>query len=168
MKMKKFFAATLTLILLISSSTTAFAADLGDEYAGSGETEIYAHLYSSYQISIPATIDLRNGEQGAVTISSANLESGYVVNVYCTNLTDGGIRLYNASNSLNSIICSIVDIYNNCNIADATTPIVTFSASEISEESLTKYFGLEIMDTWGAAGDYTGTMQYSFSCTQDD
>lgn len=166
--MRKFLSTVLVLILLASTSTTAFAADFEDESAGNGESEIYAHLYSSYQIFIPTTIDLRNGEQGAVTISDANIEAGYSVKVYCTNITDNGIRLYNVSNSSHSIICGIMDIYNNRSISESSMPLVTFSASEIDGESLTKYFGLEIIDTWGAAGDYVGTMQYSFSCTQDD
>ena len=75
----------LSLTLLASLSTTAFAAEYWDESAGSGKSEVYAHLYSSYTVTIPATIDLRNGEMGAVTVSDANIESGYSVKVYTIN-----------------------------------------------------------------------------------
>lgn len=64
--MKKIIALCMSIVMLLSLSTTAFAAEYWDESAGSGESQVYAHIYSSYSISIPATIDLRNGEQGAV------------------------------------------------------------------------------------------------------
>ena len=53
--MKKILALCLSVVMLLSLSTTAFAAEMWDESAGSGETEVYAHIYSSYFISIPAT-----------------------------------------------------------------------------------------------------------------
>lgn len=161
--MKKILALCLSFVMLLPLSTTAFAAEFWDESAGSGESEVYAHIYSSYSISIPATIDLRNGEQGAVTMNDANLESGYKVNVYCTNISENGIRLYHTEDSNISITCTLIDIDNNCNYT-SETPIATFTQSELGEGTLTKYFGLEIMDKWSKAGDYVGTMQYSFEC----
>ena len=162
--MKKILALCLSIVMLLSVSTTAFAAEYWDESAGSGETEVYAHIYSSYSISIPATIDLRNGEQGAVTLTEANIESGYEVNVYCTNIEDGGIRLHHVDNENNGITVVLMTedkLYNYT----ADTPIASFVQSEITSESLTKYFAMEIMDKWNTAGDYVGVMEYSFECS---
>ena len=64
--MKKILALCLSIVMLLSLSTTVFAAEYWDESAGNGQTEIKAHIYSSYTITIPATIDLSNGEQGEV------------------------------------------------------------------------------------------------------
>lgn len=57
-----------------------------------------------------------------------------------------------------------IDINNNCNYT-GETPLATFTQSEFTDATLTKYFGLEIMDRWSRAGDYVGTMQYSFECS---
>lgn len=162
--MKRLIALLLSLTLLASFSTTAFAAEYWDESAGSGESEVYAHLYSSYTVTIPATIDLRNGEMGAVTVSDANIESGYSVKVYCTNIAENGIRLYHTEDENISITCTLIDLNNNCNYT-GETPLATFTQSEFTDATLTKYFGLEIMDRWSRAGDYVGTMQYSFECS---
>lgn len=114
--------------------------------------------------TLPATIDLRNGEMGAVTVSDANIESGYSVKVYCTNISENGIRLYHTEDSNISITCTLIDINNNCNYT-GETPLATFTQSEFTDATLTKYFGLEIIDRWSRAGDYVGTMQYSFECS---
>jgi len=160
--MKKIISLCLSIIMLLSFSTTAFAAEYWDESAGSGESQVYAHIYSSYSISIPATIDLRNGEQGAVTLTEANIESGYEVNVYCTNLESNGILLYHTENSSISITCMLTDVDNTIQY-DSNTPLVTFVQDDYFQGAITKYFGMHIMDI-AKAGDYVGTMEYSFCC----
>ena len=101
---------------------------------------------------------------GTVTVSDANIESGYSVKVYCTNISENGIRLYHTEDSNISITCTLIDINNNCNYT-GETPLATFTQSEFTDVTLTKYFGLEIMDRWSRAGDYVGTMQCSFECS---
>lgn len=161
--MKKIIALCLSLVMLLSLSTTAFAAEFWDESAGSGTSEVYGHIYSSYSITIPATIDLRNGEQGSVTIENGNIESGYSVKVYCTNIVDNGIRLYHTetNNSVKCVLTTPDGLYNYT----ADMPIASFTKADIEAQATTQYFNLEIMDKWMQAGDYVGTMEYSFECT---
>lgn len=161
--MKKIFALYLSIIMLLSLSTTAFAAEYWDESAGNGESEVYAHIYSSYSISIPATIDLSNGEQGAVTLSDANIEEGYAVNVYCTNIYENGIRLQHVKDATSSVVCVITDTDNRIQYT-SEMPLVTFVQSDFENGEITKYFGMHLMDNIGKAGEYVGTMQYSFEC----
>ena len=157
--MKKVITLVVSLALMMSISTTAFAEDLS---AGNGETEIKTHVYSHYNISIPAVIDLRNGESGQVTISDANIESNYSVNVYVTNTEDFGGILLKHSNGMETINCSFMNIETNM-LANGENPLVSFNDSDIEQGTATKYFEIQA-DTYGTPGDYTGTMQYSFEC----
>lgn len=149
--------------MIASFSTTAFAAEMWDESARSGETEVLSHIYTSYTITIPATIDLSNGEQGAVTLSDANIEDGYEVNVQCTNIFENGIKLYHVDGISGSITCVITDIDYTYNY-DSNTPIATFVQRDFANGEITKYFGMHLMDI-GKASDYVGTMEYSFECS---
>lgn len=162
--MKKILALCLSIIMVLSLSTTALAAEYWDESAGNGETEVHAHIYSSYSISIPATINLSNGEQGAVTLSDANIEEGYAVNVYCTNIHENGIRLQHINDATSSVVCVLTDVDNSIQYT-SETPLVTFVQKDFENGEITKYFGMHIMDNIGKAGEYVGTMQYSFECT---
>ena len=159
--MKKFIALFLALALLASLSVTAFAAE--DEYAGTGESTVYAHVYSQYNITIPATIDLREGEQGEVTLSNASLEEGYAVNVYVTNKSGNGISLMH-TNGISTVECMLTNIELNMQASD-TTPLVSFKLSDIPQDSSTaiKYFELST-EKYGMPGDYSGTLQYRFVC----
>lgn len=150
----------MALAFMASISVTAFAAE--DMYAGNGETQIKAHVYSRYSISIPATIDLRNGDMGEVTISDADIEDGYSVKIFLTNATSpNGITLTH-TNGMSTIECSIFNIEENT-IATENIPIVSFTDSDIEQGTGTKYFSLQ-PETFGKAGDYSGTMQYRFEC----
>ena len=161
--MKKILALCLTLVLLANCATTAFAAE--DTCAGSGETEITAHIYSTYTITIPATIDLEAGTRGEVTITDANLESGYKVDVFATNFNNnGGITLTHRDNSMYEITCMLTNIEQNM-CATAEVPLVSFYDTEVPTwgDTATKYFDIQVQN-YGLAGHYSGTMTYSFSC----
>ena len=161
--MRKILALCLSLVMLATCTTTAFAYE--DSCAGSGETEILAHLYSTYSISIPATIDLTAGMTGEVTIIDANIEYGYKVDVYVTNLNQfGAVTLTHTSDSTSMIDCMLTNIEQNL-CATSEVPLVTFFDSELTAfGTATKYFGLDVAP-FGLAGQYTGTMTYSFSCS---
>lgn len=156
------FGLAMVMLMLMALCTTAFAAEFWDESAGSGTSQVYAHLYSSYTIKISATIDLRNGEQGSVTIENGNIESGYAVNVYCTNIGENGIRLNHVEKNT-SVECARLSA-DGLSHYDANTPFASFTSDDIAAQNTTQYFRLEIMDRWMSAGDYVGTMEYSFRC----
>lgn len=161
--MKKILALCLSFVLLFSLSTTAFAAEWWDESAGSGETTITGHIYSSYQISIPATIALEyEYTQCPVTISQCNIENGYAVNVYCTNLVDSSIVLQRGND--NESIRGYLTNSEGYSVSNDNPLIVSFQQSDITNgDSTTKYFTMSY-DKMGLPGDYSGLMQYSFCC----
>ena len=163
--MKKILALCLSFAMLFSLSTTAFAAEAWDESAGSGETTITGHIYSSYTITIPATIQLNyEHTECAVTLSQANIEYGYVVNVYCTNLTnDNTIRLEHTSIIGEGINCYLTNSSGYA-ISVNNPLIASFQQSDITDgNGTTAYFSITY-DKIGMPGDYSGIMQYSFCC----
>ena len=122
--MKKILVLCLTLVLLANCATTVFAME--SPCSGSGESEVTAHLYSTYSISIPATIDANMGT-AEVTVSQANLEEGYAINVYISNLNEkGGITLTH-TNGTDEILCMFQNTELNCAV-DGNVPLVSFGA----------------------------------------
>lgn len=162
--MKKLIAIIMAMVLMLSISVTAFAAE--DLSAGSGETEIKSHVYSHYSITIPATIDLCNGEIGQVTISDAMIEDNYSVKVFVTNTEQFGGILLKHSNGTDSINCSLLNIENNM-LANSENPLVSFANSDIEQGTATKYFDIQV-ENYGTPGDYSGIMQYSFECLPNE
>lgn len=163
--MKKLLALCLTLVLLTNCAITAFATE--DTCSGSGETEIFAHLYSSYSIVIPAAIDFGSSQeiQSEVMLINAYIESGYKVDVYATNFNqNGGITLTNVDNSMYEITCMLTNREKNT-VASLEIPLVTFYDTDVSfGTSTNKYYDLTIVHN-GVPGQYVGTMTYSFSCS---
>ena len=162
--MKKIIAILLSLTML-SSFTTSFAEEywVESDNVGTGQSEVYDHVYSSYCVVIPATIDLRTGETGNIKLESANIENGYNVRIRCSNIEDGAIKLYHTEDNETYIMCEILNAAWE-NIPDTETPIATFTQDEYDSGNNSKDFIIQSMGGTGKPGDYSGTVQYSFDC----
>lgn len=159
--MKKLLAICLSLVLLATCAPTAFAT--GDTSAGSGEVQISAHRYSSYTITMPATINLETTNRGAVTITDANIETGYKVDVFVTNLNNEGALTLTHENGIYGTDCWFTNIEASAAVL-SDTPLVSFYDAELDPfGTSTKYFEVHILP-YGNAGYFSGTMTYSFSC----
>ncbi len=73
--MKKIISMILAVVMLACVSTTAFAFD------GASGSDVVTHVYSHYNITIPATINVTVDSASTVTISNAYIEDGYKVEV---------------------------------------------------------------------------------------
>lgn len=90
--MKKMLSTILAIVMVLSLSTTAFAYD-ESTYSGDGQTELTASAYSTYTVTIPASINLTNS-QGDISITDANIADGYEIEIVATNLNaSGGIDM---------------------------------------------------------------------------
>ena len=170
--MKKILAICLSLALLATCVPTVFATE--DTCAGTGEAEIRCCVYSSYTISMPALVDLGTQSYSDlfsaqtvdedVTIIDANIAPGYKVDVYVTNLNESGyIEMTNMLNPEYTGSCVLINLEEDAEVT-ASIPLVTFYDTELEYiGTLTKSFRTT-MGSYSLAGDYTGTMTYSFSC----
>lgn len=93
--MKKLLSGILTAVLFTSLFATTAFAEGQSEYVDStrnsfeGQTSIDYHAYSSYYVTIPTNIS-EYDSYGDVSVTMDNIESGYHVSVYITNLDDSG------------------------------------------------------------------------------
>ena len=71
--MKKLFALILTVCLLATMSTTAFAAEIGPgANASQGSTEVSFNVDPTYTVTIPATVELAKETAGDGTVTYEN------------------------------------------------------------------------------------------------
>lgn len=161
--MKKIFATILSMAILISASTTAFAYDEGT-YSGSGESQITAYAYSTYSVTIPATINLTNG-QGDVSVSNADIDTGYEIEVVVTNLNENG-HLDMTHNTKDGVTSECILMNANGRSVGTEEPILaTIKDTDISKGSAYTYFLGQMIDG-ASAGSYTGTMRYALYCSR--
>ena len=65
--MKKLFALILTVVMIATISTTAFAAEIGPgANASQGSTEVSFNVDPTYTVTIPATVELNKVEDNGV------------------------------------------------------------------------------------------------------
>lgn len=154
--MKKIFALLFSVTMLLSLSTTAFAYE-GNNYTGCGESELTAYAYSSFNVTIPANIDLSCGG-GQIAVTDADIDSGYQIVISVTNLNDNGcIDMTHKTKSGVTSECSLDNVTSD-------NPILAIIKDiDINEGcGYVDFFGHLVDGT--AAGSYSGTMQYNIYC----
>lgn len=157
--MKKALSILCALATAATMPISAFAAD------GTGETEFTAHVYSRYEITIPATVNADLETQVPVTLSDAYIENGYKVTVSADNLSMDGLRLTNPNYEYAEYFVSFTNLDSNEIVNNTNTTLVTFNTNEIVNNTATKYFGISTSQSL-MPGDYSGTLQFSFECVE--
>lgn len=157
--MKKALSILCALVTATTMQISAFAAD------GTGETEFTAHVYSRYEITIPATVNADIETQVPVTISEAYIENGYKVTVSADNLSMDGLRLTNPNNQYAEYYVQFTNNDTNAIVNNESKTLVTFNTNEIVNNTATKYFGISSNPST-MPGQYTGTLEFSFECTE--
>ena len=165
--MRKIIAFLLVAVLILALSVSAVSAD-GEEFVDTGhstytgETDIECHAYSTFMVTIPST--LYEDMDGVIRISSANIEDGYHVAVYLTNVDDvGQVTVTNASGDTGK-----VNIYKNgaLYMQDGTGLFHEFLSYDY-DENRSAYCNISfsiVPGTCTKAGDYTGVICYRVDC----
>lgn len=111
--MKKIIAILMCVTLLVVCATTTVYA-VENEYVDSAmtgeyftETEIAYHAYSTYTVTIPAFMECSMMHQ--ITIDAANVEEGYRVNAYITNMDENGLLTVTSSSGSEGKVCVYID-----------------------------------------------------------
>ena len=157
--MKKVLCVLMCAVLLLAMPMTAFAADT--PYSGQGSSTITYKSYSTCTVSIPETIEI-TGAPTEIVVTNPNIETGYCINVYVTNLNnENGIYLYHDEFG-ESITQTCV--FTNNTIGGAVSQdnplLATIEGSGDLADVLYGDFTASIMAIDAKAGSYTGTMQY--------
>lgn len=157
--MKKLLALLLSVVLMLSMSVHAFAYEI-DDYYSEGETTLQEYVYSSFNLVIPATIDLSQGN-GEISVTDADFDAGYQLEVVVTNLTeDGYIEMTHTTKEGETAYCTLINVATQ-QMLNSTNPVLaTIKDTDILNGSATAYFTGDII-TKAAAGNYTGTMTYT-------
>lgn len=162
--MKKLVSIILALVIVSAMTTTTFAAEqYWDSNTGYGDTDVSLHVYSTYIVTIPSIVGTTMGTQGVVEISNALFEDNARLDIYPSNVDEKGYLILNhTTKEGKSAKVQFQDF--NSEIATVSSPLATFYASDFdTSRDCTKYFYMNVYD-YDAAGDFEGTLTYSFIC----
>ena len=153
--MKKSIAILLTLILTLSLSATAFAAEISQNSdPKTADVEVTTSIEPTYTVTIPSNTKVEfNAETtsfGAVTLNAAQIDPGYAVKVELN--TDG--TLENQADTSKTIAYTV----NDANGAFTAAEYTTAGESTPLTINITK-------DAWNAAfaGDYKDIVTFTVS-----
>lgn len=170
--MKKIFATLVALAIVLSMGATmatpAFAADTygyldETEQYGSGQIEVTHHSYSTFQLDIPLYAD--SSMPNYITAYNPNLEDGYQIEIYVTNLNDDGtIDMIHTSGAVSQMV-----LYNESDGLQLTynNPLLaTFTIEDFDDtNTATSSFWIQGGDPFNMkAGTHTSTICYRIEC----
>lgn len=157
--MKKLLALLLSVVFMLSMSVTAFAYEY-DDYYSEGETTLQEYVYSSFNLVIPATIDLSQGN-GEISVTDADFDADYQLEVVVTNLTeDGLIEMTHTTKEGETAYCSLINGTTQEMLNNDNPLLATIKDTDIVDGAASVYFSGDII-TKASAGTYTGTMTYT-------
>lgn len=170
--MKKILSALIAVAIVLSMGLAmvvpASAAEtygyLGEtEQYGSGQIEVTHHSYSTFQLDIPLYAD--SSMPNYITASYPNIEDGYQIEIYVTNLNeDGTIDMIHTSGEVSPMV-----LYNESDILQLTydNPLLaTFSIEDFGgTDTATSIFWIQGGDPFNMkAGNHTSTICYRIEC----
>lgn len=154
---RKCTAFLITLCLLCSWSSTAFAADTSVYGENSADTIVTYHVDSQYMVYIPETLDLTylDANPYVFTAGIMELQDNEMV---CVKIPDPNITLTNSSGKT---------ISGSFTRSDTRSEITELGhAAEFSNGQLTSNYGIYFTlngDGGFHAGDFSGTVTFNVS-----
>ena len=172
MKFKRKLVAIVSSIALLFTFTppTAFAQEGfvdSSMDAFYGDTEVSYRVYSSFYVTIPASISMDN-PTGVISVTMDNIESGYHVSVYATNLdAEGKFEVVSNNGDTGKMF---VTKDNGASTIDASGFIESFYPDRFIEGEgalATTYIQVTPDGQAFKPGTYTGTLSFRIACEQD-
>lgn len=170
--MRKIFTMLVAVVMALSICVLmAMPVSAAETYGYMGETEQYGsgqiefthHSYSTFQLEIPLYADTSMANY--IYASNPNLEDGYQIEIYVTNLNeDGTISMMHSSGEVAGM-----QLYNESDVLFLSyqNPLLATFAADDFDDTLTaeSIFWIQGGDAYNMrAGDYTGTICYRIEC----
>lgn len=159
--MKKILALLIAIVCILSCTLTVNAASFITDSEGS--MEIQYHSYSNYTITLPTWSD---GLSGYVELRDGEIEDGYRVEVYATNLNeDGYLPITYVDNPERVGYLSIIGrSYNGETwVVTADNPMLCYFESGDYGDYVSQHFTMDVVDKL-KPGDYSGILCYRVTC----
>lgn len=174
--MKKILSLLIALAIVLSIgvlNATPVSADAGNadyygsmdgsnEY-GSGQIEVTHRAYSSFQLEIPLYAD--SMMPNTITAYYPNLEDGYQIEIYVTNLNeDGTLNMTHSSGEVSTMVLYNV---NDCLHLSYQNPLLASFAMEDFNNtySASSEFYIQQGENFNMkAGTHTGVICYRIEC----
>lgn len=156
--MKKILTCVLTLVMVLSLSATAFAADITqDSDPKTGTTNVTFNVDPTYTVTIPATVTLAKAEDGSykqdatITATGVRLEKGKTIKV--------------TLESDFTLTAGTTDLPYTVTVGDSAAPIATgatvatFGTNTEAQTSVLHFAA----NNPTYAGDYSDTVTFTIS-----
>ena len=162
--MKKILALIMVMILMFIP--VAADEEIGDVFNDVyGESDVFCHVYSSYYVTIPTELTPEHPE-GEITISMNNIEEGYHVDLYATNLNGSMVDLSSDNGNTYS-----VNAFKYGNVSfDDTGLIASFYPDYYDDNNPLAYAYVSVsgFPEKIKPGDYKGSISFRVSCVKDE
>ena len=159
--MKKVLCMLMCAALLLAMPMTAFAADT--PYSGQGTSTLTYKSYSTCTVSIPETIEVSSvATPIEILVTNPNIETGYCVNIYVTNLNEQDYipLCHDEFGEMIAIECMFTNLQKQGTVCNDNPLLASIQGSSILSDVFYGEFAANIMSVDARAGSYTGTMQY--------
>ena len=173
--MKRKLFALIFAVSLLFSSANAFAEDIifdtqegfvdETQEAFYGDTNVSYRVYSSFYVTIPTSITPENCS-GDITVDMCNVEEGYHIDVYATNLRQGGVFAVQATNG-NTGDLHLTKDYGNEIVSESGWIASFYPADYIDNPIATANIGVDASGELLKPGLYSGTVSFRIACVQD-
>ena len=170
---KGIVGALISFALILGMSTAAFASetvqmDEGGYAEFNGSSDVDYHVYSTYTVTIPAVINRDTGYTGNVDVTMDNIEEGYHVNAYISNLDDDACIV--VTNQKGRTAKLRVDYNNGQMSCTAEGLIGTWYPADFNSEMTTASVDAHLIPEdlfMISSGSYTGAVCFKVECVPD-
>lgn len=166
--MKKFLSIALALIVALSLSVTAFAADniTQDTDDKTGSTNITYSVAPMYTVTIPASVTL--GNDATVSASGIKVAKGSQVVVKISGTSEAGNAFKVKTGEGAELAYTVKNGTKAIGVGDAILTVNPDSATDGSGASGSATLTFTLDDTIKYAGIYTGTVTFTVSVEKEE